>query len=260
MTKALVVMIALLAVACLAGSGNGSPQGIELVVSRYAEDLTWLARPPFDAFRAVTVYDKNDRGDTSAGNPPPYARVRRLPNVGREGHTILHHILTRYDSLADVTVFLVGSCDQNRSKRAKAAWVAQHAATTHDSAFPDVPLGAPLHQAFKDFQIRAYASTDAANARANPESRLLPCPHRPFGEWARAIELAPARHASYNAIFAVSRAHVHHRPRAYYASLLRYLDHHSNPEAGHYLERAWLGVFHPVPGECLASSQNKSFG
>ena len=65
------------ALACLAGRGRCSPDGIELVVSRYAEDLSWLALAPFGSFKRVTVYDKNDRGDKSAGNPPPYARVRR---------------------------------------------------------------------------------------------------------------------------------------------------------------------------------------
>ncbi len=29
----------------------------------------------------------------------------QLPNVGRETHTYLHHIVSRYDSLADWTVF-----------------------------------------------------------------------------------------------------------------------------------------------------------
>jgi hypothetical protein len=29
-----------------------------------------------------------------------------LPNVGNEGHSYLHHMLTRYDSLAPLTLFL----------------------------------------------------------------------------------------------------------------------------------------------------------
>lgn len=248
-----------LALLCIMHAGSTSADCFEIVVSRYAEDVSWLALPPFNWFQRVTVYDKNDRGGESAGNPPAHATIIRLPNVGREGHTILHHIVTRYDSLAEVTVFVVGSCGQNRRKLAKAAWVARQAAVTRDSAFPDVRLGAPLHQAFEDFQLGSYASTDAANARMNPESKLLPCPDRPFGVWARANRLPPARHASYNAIFAVSRAHIRRNPREFYTSLLRYVDHHSNPEAGHYLERAWLAVFHPVPAACLASTQNKSF-
>ena len=32
----------------------------------------------------------------------------QLPNVGREGHTFVHHILERWSSLADVTIFLNG--------------------------------------------------------------------------------------------------------------------------------------------------------
>lgn len=33
----------------------------------------------------------------------------QLPNVGREGHTYLHHLHSRYNSLARVTLFLMGS-------------------------------------------------------------------------------------------------------------------------------------------------------
>lgn len=68
----------------------------ELVVARYNEDVAWLKRVPKD-FR-ITVYDK---GDGSSGGIP-------LANEGREAHTYLHHLAERYDSLADVTVFVQG--------------------------------------------------------------------------------------------------------------------------------------------------------
>jgi hypothetical protein len=69
---------------------------LELVVAHYQEDLAWLRRVP-DVF-GVTVYDK--------GGDAPHAL--RLPNVGREAHSYLHHLVTRYDSLADITVFCQG--------------------------------------------------------------------------------------------------------------------------------------------------------
>ena len=72
---------------------------IQLVVARYTEDLSWLRKRP--ANLTVTVYDKSP--DASGGE-----QAILLPNVGREAHTYLHHIISRYDSLAEWTVFCQG--------------------------------------------------------------------------------------------------------------------------------------------------------
>ena len=71
---------------------------IELVVARYTEDLAWLRKRPNNL--TVTIYDKSP--DSSGEQAIP------LPNVGREAHTYLHHIVSRYDSLAEWTVFCQG--------------------------------------------------------------------------------------------------------------------------------------------------------
>ena len=70
---------------------------LELVVARYAEDLSWLRNMPTEI--TPVVYDKGDS---------PVAGATSLPNAGREAHTYLHHICERYDDLADVTVFCQG--------------------------------------------------------------------------------------------------------------------------------------------------------
>ena len=75
---------------------------IDLVVAHYREDLCWL-----DAFESepdfrVIVYTKGSMPKSS-----PY-ELHMRPNVGREAETWLYHIATRYDSLADYTVFLQG--------------------------------------------------------------------------------------------------------------------------------------------------------
>jgi hypothetical protein len=72
------------------------PPRFDLVVARCVEDLAWLKRVPKE-FR-ITIYDK---GDGSTGGVP-------LKNEGREAHTYLHHLAERYDSLADLTVFVQG--------------------------------------------------------------------------------------------------------------------------------------------------------
>jgi len=72
---------------------------LELVVAHYTENLNWLRNLPTGL--PTTVYDKSP--DHSAG---PDAIL--LPNVGREAHTYLHHIVSRYDSLAEWTIFCQG--------------------------------------------------------------------------------------------------------------------------------------------------------
>lgn len=78
---------------------------MELVVARYLEDLSWLSNIPPQI--RVAVYDKS--GDKSeAGSTPKAPRALALPNVGREAHTVLHHIVSRYETLAPVTIFCQG--------------------------------------------------------------------------------------------------------------------------------------------------------
>ena len=72
---------------------------LELVVAHYTENLNWLRKLPPGL--QTTVYDKGPDPSTEFNTIP-------LPNVGREAHTYLHHIVSRYDSLAEWTVFCQG--------------------------------------------------------------------------------------------------------------------------------------------------------
>ena len=80
-------------------SGVLTRRNVEIVLSRYNEDISWS-----DMYSALrTVYDKSNNASRlpadAAGN------IVRLPNLGRESYTYLQHIVHNYDSLADVTVF-----------------------------------------------------------------------------------------------------------------------------------------------------------
>lgn len=71
---------------------------IELVIARYNENLDWLEDVPKNI--RITIYNKG-KDDI----PYPYIS---LPNVGRESHTYLYHIIQNYDNLADKTIFCQG--------------------------------------------------------------------------------------------------------------------------------------------------------
>lgn len=63
---------------------------IEFVVAKYKEDIEWTK---IISNAKVTIYDKENG---------------QLPNVGREAHTYIHHIVENYDNLSDITIFLQG--------------------------------------------------------------------------------------------------------------------------------------------------------
>lgn len=69
----------------------------ELVISVYQENIDWINS--INAVEKITIYNKGNRNI-------PDSII--LPNVGREAHTFLYHIISRYDSLADFTIFLQG--------------------------------------------------------------------------------------------------------------------------------------------------------
>jgi hypothetical protein len=73
--------------------GVVTKQDVEIVLARYNEDVSWC-----DQYKSlVTIYNKGE-DDLKYDSLP-------LPNVGREGHTYLHHVVQNYENLADWTVF-----------------------------------------------------------------------------------------------------------------------------------------------------------
>jgi len=77
-------------------------QQIAVVVARYREDLAWLRELGLSA----TVYNKGPELDAAA--LPPDARIVPLPNLGREAHSFLTHIIAQYDALPACTAFVQG--------------------------------------------------------------------------------------------------------------------------------------------------------
>ena len=72
----------------------------EIVVARYNENLDWLKKIKKSKDLKITVYNK---GANDIDVP-----FIQLPNIGRESHTYLYHIINNYDNLADQTIFCQG--------------------------------------------------------------------------------------------------------------------------------------------------------
>ena len=210
---------------------------IELVVSVYNEDIEYLNNKPFNQYK-TTIYNKNESHLENAIN---------ICNIGRCDHTYLYHIIHNYDNLSDVTIFLPGSC-LDEHKKNKTLKLIELVEKSKDTVF----IGNNIHEnELYNFEISDWRATNARNRELNSESILQLCSIRPFGKWYdhnfSGIKL---EFVSYVGIFAVSKLHILQRTKEEYMKLIGYLET-SNPESGHYMERSWVSVFHPVPGECL---------
>ena len=81
-----------------------------LLVARYDEPLDWLtsllAQEPW--INNVVVYDKGEdtRSSLEAQFPSDRVRFRKLPNLGREGETLLHYIIEHYEMLPERIWFM----------------------------------------------------------------------------------------------------------------------------------------------------------
>lgn len=217
---------------------------IDLVIARYNENLEWV-REYNDKyrFRRIYVYNKgpNETFYKDAGN----IMIIKSPNVGRENHAYMDHIISNYNDLADVTIFVQGSGDQhNKIHRTKMA--IENTFKTYDSTFPAVATK-DLKKDFYEFKVDDYQSTNEANKALNPETNMQLASIRPFGAWFdNWFGDLKINGITYTGIFSASRKHIHNRSIEFYRRYMKNINSHSNPEAGHYMERSWIAVFHPV--------------
>ena len=201
---------------------------IQAVIARYTEDVSWVRDMGLDAI----IYDKS-------GAPAEHA----LPNVGRESHTYLHHLVTRYDNLADYTVFLQGSCLDHLAPGTTPQTLGRR---IRDLAARKVPF-----KGLADFSIRCDALGRPHNLR-DPEFRGR------WPGWGKDIPLGE----TYATLFAgttpdafhvrapagllfVSRERIRLRPLGLYrlALSLSEADPDDARNTGHALERLWYLMF-----------------
>ncbi|KAI4187333.1 MAG: hypothetical protein L6R41_002875 [Letrouitia leprolyta] len=214
-------------------------QEFEIVVAHYNEDLSWLKQYSDEC----CVYSKGGSKNTP-GLPFTFTP---LPNIGREGHTFLYHIVNHYDNLADATLFVQGRIDDHVD--ISLAEMKQRALTT--------VVGQVTTYPFRELELfdhwdgipweeypcwRRWSSMDSREMKETPlqlfqqyitESDRVPV----------AVGFAPG------AIFAVRKETIHSHSKAYYQRLFEqfFLGDmaHVNPETGHYMERFWLAIFNP---------------
>ena len=219
-----------------------------IIISHFNEDLSYLNEEPFSKFNQK-IYSKGINKPTCN----QCNDIDNLPNVGVCVHTYLYYIITNYDSLPNIVIFLPGSC-MDEHKKEQTLKTIEYVENTNDSVFIASKLDDNILTVFNDFTLDDYTLANFNNKLLNQTTKLNNCGIRPFGKWYK--ELFPdisINFTTYKGIFAVSKTHIKSRTKESYENLISYVNKYENSECGHYFERAFLSVFHPIPNKCIYS-------
>lgn len=193
-----------LIVAALVGVASAS---LDVVMAHY-DGLSlpaWdrVMRSPFMQLHPPrwVVYNKGNPAAQFARLHPRVV-VHPLPNIGRETHTYLFHIVHHYDALADFTLFTQEALDPDLNA---------DVGTRLDSLF--TPATSFLGLGIEHLCEVDNATWTGCHSRGNPHLQAL---------YTWATETPPAKEFAFtaSAVFLASRACIHRRPLKLYQELL----------------------------------------
>lgn len=198
---------------------------IQIVIARYNEDINWLY-----SFKDISlIYNKgNNNIDLNIFN------VIQLKNVGRESHTYLYHIVNNYEKLANNTVFFQGNINDHKVLNIN-DYINNNNITAH----------------FENIQFNKFKNKIEHKGKWEKEYNkglMLKESLTPY-EWLKNVvgivfeDNIDIIKVIWGANFAVSKDLIKSKPKSFYENILRYIEHHINPELGHYIERSWYIFF-----------------
>lgn len=227
---------------------NFTNEQVDIVISRYMEDLKWLDNDNFRNYRII-IYNKGSNDDFYK---PPNSVIIKLPNYGRESHTYLFHIINNYENLSDLTVFLPGSSDyvnkynKIEDKYNKTMNLIKTIKNIKSSCYICTKQSEEEIEKIYNFTIDNYNSTNESNKKASI-TKIDKSDIRPYGKWYEK-HIGNDRYKeciTYKSIFSVTKEDITQFPLSYYENLFNEVDKKENPETGHYFERSWFGIFNP---------------
>jgi hypothetical protein len=215
---------------------------IQIIVSRYNETLDWILEYPFNLYKYI-VYNKGINQDFIKNN---VSQIINLPNVGRCDHTYLYHIVTNFNNLAKITVFFPGSIGSMYHKKNNAIKILKNILKYKTAIFLS-SYTPSVKNTFNDFILNNWTCSDPVNSALNPENKLCPAIIRPFGKWFQYhFGNIIVKYYCMQGILSIHKFDIIKHPIGRYEQLLNAVARHSNPEVGHYIERAWGAIFHPI--------------
>lgn len=246
---------------------------VEVVLAHHSEDISWLSRIPADV--AIRLYTKG----TQALKSSSQTSVQQLPNVGRESHTYLHHIVENYEDLSKWTVFTQAGQPSFGYKGHRSGGGHLLAGDDFANYLTPEPSGSRfvytsvVHLPSMNHLLRAAYCIDdtlleGASVNTCPKEASQWTPWWDVSDFRKFVAskveaqhgeevmdfyrkyINPSHRESdmtaffpQGARFAVSRDTIHRRPKADYERLLATLSNDEDSYAGYYMEWLWAELF-----------------
>ena len=206
-----------------------------VVIARYSEDPSWINEI---VGCDIVIYNKG-RDDIDKVKLKEW-EIHQLPNLGREGHTYLHHIVSNWDKLNGLIFFTQASVSDNR-----------------DPFYPNIDDGflEAMVYGFSAPRYHIYTCEDWSrppiHGKGNGKHDVALKTGAMLSTNESMVEFA-TRHlgklpvistVSYCGCFIVRSDIIKSRPLEFYKNLLNEMSAHQNPLIGHYLERLWCLIF-----------------
>ena len=197
----------------------------QIVVARYNENINLLI-----PFKDITIIYNKGNNDIDTN----YFNIINLKNVGRESHTYLYHIVNNYDNLAQNTIFFQGNISDH-----KILDINEYIKNNDITAYFENILIEQLKYKIehKDKWGKEYNKGLMFKALLSPYDWLKDVIGINFEDNINETKVI------WGANFAVSKTLIKNKPKSFYQNILRYIEHHINPELGHYIERSWIIFF-----------------
>ena len=218
-------------------------KSIEIIIARYNETLDWTLEEPFNQFK-YTVYNKGNNNNFQKSR---IEKIIELDNYGKCDHTYLYHIIDNYNNLKDITVFLPGSIDLSYKKK-KLKKLLYNIEENNNAIFLS-NSNENIKNKYYNFFLDKWMTTSKQNRDDINKNnlKLKKSSIRPFGKWFenKFGNITVNCHTNWG-IFSIDKRDILQNSISWYMDLISEVSDHISPETGHFIERGWCAVFHPL--------------
>ena len=200
------------------------PPQLEIVVAHTDGDLNWLL--PWN--ECVTVYYN---GDMSQNYDSRFRRWMQLPNIEQESYTYLYHIISRYNSLAEVTIFL-----DDRIKAPSYLTIQEYLSLAKQQGFSHLACDSleseseiqGAQSTFEKFLIQLFQGSSYSTIHHN---RSVVTKTAGFLQFSRPV------------CFSLKKETIAMYDPGFYKIMMLYLIEHPDSKGNSYVERLWCYIF-----------------
>lgn len=231
---------------------------VDFIITRYNEFINWIEYLP-ESLNNIYVYNKGYNTFLTKGQNVKNSEkiiLMTLDNVGKSDHTIAHHIITHWNELPDVCVFLPGSIMMNPEKGKYLGNIVKNIESieTRHKGF--------YSPRFKKVSTKYNFSKKEFNEKINRNvnnTEFIPSEWATFKDFKKAlIDDRPIHYIAFRGMFIVCKENIKHISPEIYYNILKSTSVGENSENQMYVERIWAHLFRQYSFDNYENNDNNN--